>query len=137
MKFMMRFPAKRGLSPLQSTHSSSEALPSLLHNGCLDARGKTGLYLQPPDFVHWGNLTAGICLLGLRDIIKTIGSYCQDCQSSGLLHISLLYHHTQLQLNDRIYLLYYTIPSTQHKSQSYRYMFRLNKSSSGVSKNQN
>ena len=36
-----------------------------------------------------------------------------------------------------IYLLYYTIPSTQHKSQSYRYMFRLNKSSSGVSKNHN
>jgi len=36
-----------------------------------------------------------------------------------------------------IYLRYYTIPSTQHKSQSYRYMFRLNKSSSGVSKNQN
>jgi len=36
-----------------------------------------------------------------------------------------------------IYLLYYTSPSTQHKSQSYHYMFRLNKSSSGVSKNQN
>ena len=35
------------------------------------------------------------------------------------------------------YLLYYTIPSTQHKSQSYRYMFRLNKSSSGVSENHN
>ena len=35
------------------------------------------------------------------------------------------------------YLLYYTIPSTEHKSQSYRYMFRFNKSSSGVSKNQN
>ena len=36
-----------------------------------------------------------------------------------------------------IYLLYYIIPSTQHNSLSYRYMFRLNKSSSGVSKNQN
>ena len=36
-----------------------------------------------------------------------------------------------------IYLLYYTIPSTQHKSQSYRYMFRLNKSSSGLSKDHN
>ena len=34
-----------------------------------------------------------------------------------------------------IYLLYYTIPSTQHKIKSYRYMFRLKKSSSGVSKN--
>ena len=34
-----------------------------------------------------------------------------------------------------IYLLFiYIIQSTQHKSQSYRYMFRLNKSSSGVSK---
>jgi len=32
-----------------------------------------------------------------------------------------------------MYLLYYTIPSTQHKSQSYLYMFRLNKSPSGVS----
>ena len=26
--------------------------------------------------------------------------------------------------NYAIYLLYYTIPSTQHKTQSYRYMFR-------------
>jgi len=36
-----------------------------------------------------------------------------------------------------VYLPYYIIPSTQHISQSYRYMFRLNKSSSGVSKNHN
>ena len=36
-----------------------------------------------------------------------------------------------------IYLFYYKIPSTQHKSQSYCYMFRLNKSSSGVSKSHN
>jgi hypothetical protein len=34
-----------------------------------------------------------------------------------------------------IFTLLYIIQSTLHKSQSYRYMFRLNKSSSGVSKN--
>ena len=34
-----------------------------------------------------------------------------------------------------IFTLLYIIPSTQHNSLSYRYMFRLNKSSSGVSKN--
>ena len=34
-----------------------------------------------------------------------------------------------------IFTFLYIIPSTQHKSLSYRYMFRLNKSSSGVSKN--
>jgi len=34
-----------------------------------------------------------------------------------------------------IFTLLYIIPSTQHKSLSYRYMFRLNKSSTGVSKN--
>ena len=34
-----------------------------------------------------------------------------------------------------LFTLLYIIQSTQHKSLSYRYMFRLNKSSSGVSKN--
>jgi len=36
-----------------------------------------------------------------------------------------------------IFTLLRMIPSTQHKSLSYRYMFRLNKSSSGVPKNHN
>ena len=36
-----------------------------------------------------------------------------------------------------IFILLYIIPSTQHKSLSYSYMFRLNKSSSGVCKNHN
>ena len=51
-----------------------------------------------------------------------------------ILHSFVLNEVIPLCINP-IYLLYYKIPSPQHKNLSYRYMFRINKSSSGVSKN--
>jgi hypothetical protein len=74
---------------------------------------KRKFWHQRVNFVHWGNLTISICLLGLRAIMKTIGSYCKDCQSPGLLHISVLYYHTRLQLNYKI------SPLPTHRSVSF------------------
>ena len=45
------------------------------------------------------------------------------------------YSSTESCCSKYIVTLLYIIPSTQHKVLNYRYMFRLNKSSSGLSKN--
>lgn len=57
------------------------------------------------NLMHWDNLNIGICLLGLREIMKTIRSYWQDNKSPGLFHISSVYHYTWLQLNYKNFLL--------------------------------
>ena len=66
----------------------------------------------------------------------TMEVFCCAESVSTVQELPLHFMEPETSLHS-IYLLYYTIPSTQHKSQSYRYMFRLNKSSSGVSKNHN
>ena len=72
-------------------------------------------------------------LRALTDHAKNQGLCCPVLTMGGI-NFGWLNEVIPLCIN-YIYLLYYIIPSTQHKSLSYRYMFRLNKSSSGVSKN--
>jgi hypothetical protein len=87
---------------------------------------------------------------GLSPLIQTVGTVeCDwsdsrpDCFTVGgngaprltqrALYVVCIFWRKHMLIY--ISTLLYIIQSTQHNSQSYRYMFRLNKSSSGVSKN--